>query len=122
MTLNIQILIFSCILDLGLCSKDLPFTTCTKNQTQQKHRTKLFISKFYTNVCTAILLKTQGKTSCSKSDTTRTYLQAQQRSTSLSHMHTRAPPHSLFLTVLHVLSFHLKLVTSQSGYHHRQSI
>jgi len=34
MTLNIQLLILSCILDLVLCSKDLPSTTCTKNHTQ----------------------------------------------------------------------------------------
>jgi hypothetical protein len=40
--------------------------------------------KKHTNLCIVILLETQGKLSC-KSDTTRTYLQAQQRSIYLSH-------------------------------------
>jgi hypothetical protein len=57
----------------------------------------------------AILLETQGKTSCGKFDTTRTYLQAQRRSISVSHMHARTHTRTHKITVLHVLSFHSNL-------------
>jgi len=63
MTLNIQLLIFSCILDLVLCSKDLPFTACTKNHNTVETQDRILTSKFHvsymkyhTNVCIAFWL------------------------------------------------------------------
>jgi hypothetical protein len=135
MTLNIQLLIFSCILDLVLCSKELPFTTCTENHTQQKHRTEPLTSNSMYTIRKTILMCVLR--SCSKLDAKRvavsltlhrhTYKHKSEVSFFLTcmdiHMRARAHTHTQIhkITVLHVLSFHLKLVTSQSGYHHRQS-
>lgn len=114
MTLNIQLLILSCILDLVLCSKDLPSTTCTKNHTQQTHRAELLTSKFYvayiknhTNVCTAILLETQGKrVVVSLTLHGHTYKHNREVSLFLTCMHARACTHtqSLFYMYFHSTS------------------